>query len=178
MHMIERVTGQTFGYNKEHHPLQIKNDLRAPVEERRAVTPCSPPPRAARGRGQSRDKHPSPIQKIFSLLFGMCKSQHDTDVRAQHERRERRKITKSVKKIRTHLNLQPPSSPIASEDKESPKIESFEERIARFDKETPVQQWYGDVSFSGFSFDYGGMAEASSSHLLLLTPLLRQIHKT
>jgi hypothetical protein len=27
-----------------------------------------------------------------------------------------------------------------------------------------VQQWYDDVGFSGFSFDYGGMAGASSSH--------------
>jgi hypothetical protein len=49
--MIERVTGQTFGYDKEHHPLRIKNDLRAPMEERRAVAPCSSPPRATRGRG-------------------------------------------------------------------------------------------------------------------------------
>jgi hypothetical protein len=24
MHMIERVTGRTFGYDKEHHPLRIK----------------------------------------------------------------------------------------------------------------------------------------------------------
>jgi hypothetical protein len=53
MHMIERVTGCTFGYNKEHHPLRIKNDLRAPVEERGADAPRHPsPPRAARGRGQ------------------------------------------------------------------------------------------------------------------------------
>jgi hypothetical protein len=27
-----------------------------------------------------------------------------------------------------------------------------------------VQQWYGDVSFTVFSFDYGGMIGASSSH--------------
>jgi hypothetical protein len=94
----------------------------------------------------------------------MCKSQHATDVRSQHERRERRKITKSVKEIRTHLNLQPPGSPIASEGEESPKIESFEERIAHLDEETPVQQWYGDASFSGFGFDYGGMSGESSSH--------------
>jgi hypothetical protein len=94
----------------------------------------------------------------------MCKSQHAVDVSAQYERRERRKITKSVKKIYTHLNLQPPSSPIASEGEENPEIESFEERIAHFDKETLVQQWYGNVSFSGFSFDYGGMAGSSSSH--------------
>jgi hypothetical protein len=52
MHMIERVTGQTFRYDKEHHPLRIKNNLRAPVEERRAAAPRSSPPRAARGRGQ------------------------------------------------------------------------------------------------------------------------------
>jgi hypothetical protein len=94
----------------------------------------------------------------------MCKSQHTTDVRAQYEMCERRKITKSVKEIHTNLNLQPPSSPIASEGEESPEIETFEERIARYDEETPVQQWYGDASFSGFGFDYGSMAGASSSH--------------
>jgi hypothetical protein len=61
MHMIERVISQTFGYDKEHHPLWIKNDLRAPVEEKRAATPRSSPPRAARGRGQYGDKPLSPI---------------------------------------------------------------------------------------------------------------------
>jgi hypothetical protein len=94
----------------------------------------------------------------------MCKSQHAADVRAQHERRERKKIMKSVKEICTHLNLQPPSSSIASEGEESLEIESFKERIACFEEETLVQQWYGDVSFSGFGFDYDGMAGASSSH--------------
>jgi hypothetical protein len=139
IHMIEIVTTRTFFYEKEHHPLRIKNDLRAPVEDLRAAAPHSSLPRAARGRGQPRDKPPSPIQKIFSLLFGMCKSQHAADVMAQYERCERRKITKSVKEICTHLSLQPPSSPIASEGEESLEIESFEERIARFDEETPVQ---------------------------------------
>jgi hypothetical protein len=105
MHMIERVTTRTFFCEKEHHPLRIKNELGALMEESRAAAPHSSPPRAARGRGQPRDKLPSPIQKFFSLLFGMCKSQHTADVRAQHERRERRKITKSVKEICTHLNL-------------------------------------------------------------------------
>jgi hypothetical protein len=85
-------------------------------------------------------------------------------VKAQHERHKRKKITKSVKEICTHLNLQPPSSPIASKGEESSEIESFEERIARFEDETPVQQWYGDASFSGFGFDYGGMTDTSSSH--------------
>jgi hypothetical protein len=67
----------------------------------------------------------------------------------------------------------PPSSPIPFEGEESQKIESFEEIIARYDEETPVQQWYGDVSFSGFGFDYSGMAGASSSHPLYLNLILR-----
>jgi hypothetical protein len=98
MHMIERVTAQTFFCEKEHHPLRIQNDLIALVEDLRVAAPHSSPPRAARGRGQLRDKPLSPIQKIFSFFFRMCKSQHAADVRDQYERRERRKITKSVKK--------------------------------------------------------------------------------
>jgi hypothetical protein len=39
MHMIERVTDHTFGCDKEHYPLRIKNDLRAPMEDKRAVAP-------------------------------------------------------------------------------------------------------------------------------------------
>jgi hypothetical protein len=69
-----------------------------------------------------------------------------------------------VKRIHTHLNLQPLSPSIASEGEESTKIETFKERIARFDEETLVRQWYSDASFSGFGFDYGGMVVASSSH--------------
>jgi hypothetical protein len=38
-----------------------------------------------------------------------------------------------------------------------------------------MQQWYGDASFSGFSFDYGGMVWCILISLLLLTPLLWQI---
>jgi hypothetical protein len=65
-------------------------------------------------------------------------SQHAADVKAQHERHARRKDTKSVKEIHAQLNLQPPHSLIAFEREESLEIESFEERIARFDVETPV----------------------------------------
>jgi hypothetical protein len=103
--MIERVAARIFFYEKEHHPLWIKNDLRAPVEDSRAAAPHSSPPRVARGRGQPRDKRPFLIRKIFSLLFGMCMSQHATDVKTHHERCERKKITKSMKEIHVHLNL-------------------------------------------------------------------------
>jgi hypothetical protein len=105
----------------------------------------------------------------------MFKSQHAADVKDQHERHARRKDTKSMKEIHSHLNLQPPHSPIAFEGEESLEIESFEERIARFDIETPMQQWYGYTSFSGFGFDYGSVAGASSSHPPPFDSLLRLI---
>jgi hypothetical protein len=64
MHMVERVTGQTFGCDKEHRPLRMKNELKTPLEDRRAAAPHgSSPPRAARGRGQQGDKPTSSIQK-------------------------------------------------------------------------------------------------------------------
>jgi hypothetical protein len=106
-------------------PLRIKNDLKSPVEDRRAAggQQVSSPPRAARRSGQQGDKPTSPIRKKFSLLFLMCKSQHTIDVKAQHERCARRKDTKSMKEIHSHLNLQPPHSPIASKGEESLEIE-------------------------------------------------------
>jgi hypothetical protein len=57
MHMIERMTGQTFGYDKKH----LKNDLKTPVDDRRTVAPRASPHRDTRGRGQPQDKPLSPI---------------------------------------------------------------------------------------------------------------------
>jgi hypothetical protein len=86
MHMIERVIAHTIGHDKEHQCLRIKNDLRAPIEEMTTETPqASPPSRAARGRGKQGEKPPSPLRNNFSLSFRMCKSEHTTDVKAQHE---------------------------------------------------------------------------------------------
>jgi hypothetical protein len=48
--MIERVMAHTFFCEKEYHPLQIKNDLRALLDDTRAATLHSSPPRAARRR--------------------------------------------------------------------------------------------------------------------------------
>jgi hypothetical protein len=138
--LIERVTARTFYCEKEHHPLRIKNNLKAPVEDRRAAAGqlVSSPPRAARRSRQQGGKPPSPNKKN-SLLFGICKSQHVTEVKAQHEKHARRKYIKSVKEIHAHLNLQPPHSPIASEGEESSDIETVEERLAHFDDETLMQ---------------------------------------
>jgi hypothetical protein len=144
------VTTKTCKCEKENQPLRIKNDLKALVEDSRAVDAslASSPPRAARRSGQPGEKPTSLLQKLFDLIFGMCKSQHVTDVRAKYDRRVQKKDTRSVKEVHAHLNLQPSRSPIASKVEESPKIESFADRVDRFEVENPMQHWYGDTSFS------------------------------
>jgi hypothetical protein len=101
MHMNEKVMGRTFGHDKDHHPIRIKKYLKAPIEESRTTTPShsSSPPRAGRGRVQQGEKPPSPLRKMFSLIFGMCNSQHVADVKPQHERRPWKKDTKSIKEV-------------------------------------------------------------------------------
>jgi hypothetical protein len=64
-----------------------------------------------------------------AYFFGICKSQHAIDVKAQHERHERQKITKSVKEIHAHLNLQPPSSPIASEGEKAQRLSPLKKEL-------------------------------------------------
>jgi hypothetical protein len=66
MHMIESVTTHTFGCNKEHHPLRIKKDLKALMEERRAVVPCGSSPLELCLEGEG-SKETSP-----HLLFERC----------------------------------------------------------------------------------------------------------
>jgi hypothetical protein len=71
--MIERVMGRTFGCDKEHHPLQIKNDLRTPIKVRREAAPQASSPRAARVRGQQEDK-PRLLFGRFLAFFLGCAS--------------------------------------------------------------------------------------------------------
>jgi hypothetical protein len=177
MHMIERMTAWTFFCEKEHHPMGIKNDLRVPVEDSRAVAPHSSPPRAARGRGQPRDKPPSPIQKIFSWLFGMCKSQHAADVRSQHERCERRKITKSVKEICTHLNLHPPSSPLLPRVKKAQKLSPSKKVFLALMKKLRCSSGTTMQALAVSALTMVAWLKHPHLTLLLLTPLLQQIHK-
>jgi hypothetical protein len=81
-----------------------EHPISSPPRRAAAGHPVSSPPRAARRSGQQGDKIVSYSKKI-SLLFGKCKFQHAIEVKAQYERRARRKDTKSVKEIHTHLNL-------------------------------------------------------------------------
>jgi hypothetical protein len=70
MHMIERVSDHTFGCDKEYHPFRIKNDSRALMEERRAVTPQVSPPRVVSGRGQQGDKSHLLFRRFLACYLG------------------------------------------------------------------------------------------------------------
>jgi hypothetical protein len=147
------------------------------VEEMRAAAHRSSPPRVARGRRQPRDKPSSSIQKIFSLLFRMCKSQHAADVMAQHERRERRKITKSVKEIRTHLNLQPPSSPLLPRVKKAQKVSHSKKRLLALMKKIRCNSGTAMRALADLALTMVAWLEHPHLTLLLLTPLLREIRE-
>jgi hypothetical protein len=70
MHIIERVTGRTFGCDKKHHPLRIKNDLRALVEERRAAPPQVSPHTSASGTEQQGDKSHLLFRRFSACCLG------------------------------------------------------------------------------------------------------------
>ena len=91
MHMIEQVIGHTFEYDKVHKALKIVADLPeigvppaglgaaaaapevdAPIGGA-VVGGASPLPHAPSRSSSRRRSPPSPIHKMFSAIFGMCK---------------------------------------------------------------------------------------------------------
>ena len=113
MHIIEQVIGHTFEYDKQHKVLKIVADLlevgapppglgRAAAVEADApeggpiAAGASPPPCAPPCFSSHHRSPPSPICKLFSAIFGMCK---DSEVNQQKERKARRKDTRTLKQI-------------------------------------------------------------------------------
>ena len=93
MYMIEQVTGHTFEFDKTHKALKIVADL-----PETGIPPAGPggaaaPPEAdAPGSGapagaSPSPRPPSPIRRLFSSIFGMCR---DIQTRQQKEREARR----------------------------------------------------------------------------------------
>jgi hypothetical protein len=88
---------------------------------------------AARMSGKKGGETPFTAEEALWLILW------DVQVPTRHERRVQKKDTKLIKEVHVHLNLRPPHPPIASEAEESLEIESFEERVAQFEVENPVQ---------------------------------------
>ena len=143
--MIEEVTRHTFEYDKQHKVLKIVADLLevgAPPpgprgaaevdapESGAAAAGASPPPYAPSRSSSRRRSPPSPIRKMFSAIFGMCR---DIQTRQQSEREARRKDTQTLKQIAARLKLEPPRSPLSDEAASEPETE--EQQQARYDKE-------------------------------------------
>lgn len=77
------------------------------------------------------------------MLFGICCSQYDADVRHREERIARKRDTRAIKLLCQQNNI--PRSPI--EPEEEPEMETFEERMTRYEEQNPYQEWYRDSSF-------------------------------
>ena len=108
MFMIKKVTGHTFEYDKKHKVLKIIDDLieigvppagpgggAATLEIDSpaggvAAGRASPLPHAPSHSSSHHRSPPSPIRKMFSAIFGMCK---DIRTYQQKEREARRKDT-------------------------------------------------------------------------------------
>ena len=91
---------------------------------------ASPLPHGPSHSSSSHRSPPSPIHKMFSAIFGMCK-----DIRTcqQKEREARRKDTWTLKQTASRLELDPPRSPLSDEAASEPETE--EQQQARYDRE-------------------------------------------
>ena len=136
--MIEQVTGHTFEYDEVHKALKIVADLpeigvlpaspggaaSAPEADApaggAAAAGASPLPHAPSHSSSCRRSPPSPIRKMFSAIFGMCK---DIRTYQQKEREARRKDTHTLKQITSRLELDPPRSPLSDEAASEPETE-------------------------------------------------------
>ena len=104
-------------------------------------------------RSQNWEKPPSPIRKMFNMIFGMCKSINDV---VHKERERRKKDTLRLKKLQEAMLPNDPPSPIGSEGQQS-EPETMEQMNARYQQEDYWGQLYGSGTTSMLT-------------LLLLTP--------
>jgi hypothetical protein len=106
-------------------------------------------------------------------MFGMCKSQHAADVKAQHDRHARKKDTKSMKEIHSHLNLHPPRSPLHPVVKKAWKLRPLKKGLLAL----MLKLWCSSAMEmqSSPTSDLTMVAWLGHPHLTLLhlTPLLR-----
>ena len=146
--MIEQVTEHTFEYDKVHKALKIVADLpevwvppvgpgggaAAPEVDAPiggvAAGRASPLPHAPSRSSSCHRSPPSPIRKMFSAIFGMCK---DIQTYQQKEREARRKDTQTLKQIAARLELDPSRSPLSNEAGSEP--ETVEQQQGRYDTE-------------------------------------------
>jgi hypothetical protein len=137
-YMIRHVTGFSFECDKEHKVLHIFPSLseidtplldltHAPAAGAGAATGAHSPPRAP---PQYPPRCMSPICKLFTCIFSMCK---DAEVRQRKEREARRTDTRTLKQISERLELHPPRSPI-SEGEPSSETETEAHKMERYNQ--------------------------------------------
>jgi len=171
MFMIDQKTNKRFECDYKHPPVDVKMDSHPgptlaeiiasreqdatpddgdTVPHAPTHAPSAPhvPTRSYSRRGGSRsqnwEKPPSPIRKMFNMIFGMCKSTNDV---VHKERERRKKDTLRLKKLQEAMLPNDPPSPIGSEGQQS-EPESMEQMNARYQQEDYWGQLYGSGTTS------------------------------
>jgi hypothetical protein len=171
MFMIDQKTNKGFECDYKHPPIDVKKDshhgptLAAIMTSREQAAsqgegdasqnapthaPSAPhvPTRSYSRRGGSRapswEKPPSPIRKMFNLIFGMCKSTNDV---VHKERERRKKDTLRLKKMQEAMWPNDPPSPIGSVGQQS-EPETMEQMNAGYQQEDYWGQLYGSRTTS------------------------------
>ncbi|RLM69514.1 Reverse transcriptase (RNA-dependent DNA polymerase), putative [Panicum miliaceum] len=169
MYMIDQKTNKRFECDYVHTPIDIKKEyhlgptLAQVTQERQqdaaqgdvgeaapnapAHVPHSPPPppRSHSRRDGSREmnweKPPSPIRKMFNLIFVMCKPTNDV---VHKERQRRKKDILRLKKMQEVTLPNDPPAPIGSEGQQI-EPEDLEQQNARYQQE----DYWGQLYVSG-----------------------------
>ncbi|RLM91199.1 hypothetical protein C2845_PM08G16750 [Panicum miliaceum] len=94
-------------------------------------------------RGQNWENPPSPIRKMFNLIFGMCKSTNDV---IHKERQRRKKDILRLKKMQEVTLPNDAPSPIGSEGQQS-EPGNLEQLNTRYQQEDYWGQLYSSGSF-------------------------------
>jgi hypothetical protein len=115
-------------------------------------------------------KPPSPIRKMFNMIFGMCKSTNDV---VHKERQRRKKDTLRLKKIQEASCPHDPPSPIGSEGQQSDP-ENLEQLNARYQQEYYWGQLYGSGSFPSASYVNPTFVDPSAAPMPPPPPFMQQ----
>ena len=157
MHMIESVTNKKYEKEVVHEPLRIKckkNPIapRVPGASSSAdpflVGTSSAPSTEQLGSQRQRslrrgDKPPSPIKKMYNIIFGLCKKVRDLNERAHQERVRERESSHMLPNAPA-----PPPIPVAPASPPPPPLDNYIEQLQQQDYFT---QHYGTKSSMSYA---------------------------
>jgi hypothetical protein len=186
MHIIEAITNYTFGYDHEHKPFHLKNDVVGPsladlasaqtnirgleVPEQPAAATPSRAERPSHGRGRGRgqqhvQKPPSPLRKLFNFWCGSCMKASDVVHKEMQLRKRDSRMIRLVYENPSPTNRPPiPLAPSDDEDSEPETFDTIWDKSQQVDPATNKDYWDKAYGNTYYNPTFGGMYSARSSY--------------